>query len=114
MKGVVKVGFNGEEFDMKPGADESMMKQLFSSLKNIEEVDVERTESDDKGGAVYDIKFLKWPVFPHENNIFVNNGNPPLSSFSCNTTGITGDVYGVDCKFKSVESSHVKQYVECR
>ena len=113
MEGVVKVGFNGEEFDMTPGVGADKLTQQFSSLKNVEEVEVESFEEDEKGGAVYNVKFLKWPVIPHENNIYNNNGNPPLSAFSCNTTGITGDAYGVECKFKSIESTQIKEYIEC-
>jgi hypothetical protein len=38
--------------------------------------------------VTYQVVFKKFPVLPYENNIFTNDGNPPLAVFSCNADQI--------------------------
>lgn len=116
LDGILVLSFNGEEFEIDADAnkvDGNFMAQKFSSLRNVEQVDVTRSEVDENSGATYTVTFLKFPTIPHENNIHSNNGNPALSSFSCNTTLVKGEVYSPICEFKSVESSNLVEYVQC-
>ncbi len=51
----------------------------------------------------YLVAFIKFPVEPYENNIFLNDGNPSLNSFSCDTSMISGS-RKVSCEVRDVIS----------
>jgi hypothetical protein len=82
--------FNGESFFFETGATRftaSQCKTALEALRNVAEVDCTITASTDFL-VTYQIVFRKFPVLPYENNIFSHDGNPALSSFSCNTDQI--------------------------
>ena len=79
--------FNGESFLFPGGAtafNAIACKNAFENLHNIAEVDCSLSGIDDYR-VTYTVKLKKFPVIPYETNIFTHNGNPSLSSFSCNT-----------------------------
>lgn len=79
--------FNGESFLFPGGANAFnaiACKNAFENLHNIAEVDCSLSGIDDYR-VTYTVKLKKFPVIPYETNIFTHNGNPTLSSFSCNT-----------------------------
>ena len=82
--------FNGESFLFPGGAtafNAIACKNAFENLHNIAEVDCSLSGNDDYR-VTYTVKLKKFPVIPYETNIFTHNGNPTLSSFSCNTDQI--------------------------
>ncbi|GMH53759.1 hypothetical protein TrLO_g5373 [Triparma laevis f. longispina] len=105
LEGDLLISFLSEEIKLSAAAVEpNELQTKLSSMKNIDTVDVSRGEVDKNLGTTYTITFVKWPAIPYENNLFSNNGSPPLSAFSCNTTGVTGEVYSAKCEFKDVVS----------
>mmetsp|Transcript_18280 Transcript_18280/g.33979 ORF Transcript_18280/g.33979 Transcript_18280/m.33979 type:complete len:1162 (+) Transcript_18280:164-3649(+) len=103
LEGELVVSFLSEEIKLSAAAVEANeLQTLLGSMRNIDSVDVSRGEVDQNLGTTYTITFVKWPTNPYENNLFENDGSPPLSAFSCNTTGVTGDVYSAKCEFKNV------------
>lgn len=56
-------------------------------LKGVKDVLCERQAVDPISGVgMYMITFNEYSIVPYENNLWKHNGNPPLSSFFCNTT----------------------------
>ena len=43
---------------------------------------------------VFNMTFKAWPRQPKENNLHHHNGNPPLSSFTCDTTSVRASETG--------------------
>lgn len=77
--------FNGESFRFAPGATAftaADCKTAFEGLRNIDSVACTTSAVTDFT-VTYTIQLLKFPVIPYETNIFTNDGNPPLSAFSC-------------------------------
>ena len=86
-------------------------------LRNVRQALCERTALDEATGAAeYVIKFLRWPVRPWENNLYAHDGNPPLSSFSCDTGGIGAEgVHGAECRVAdgNAAEADIAEYAEC-
>ena len=53
---------------------------------------------------VFNIIFYYWPAYPTENNLYFHDGNPPISSFSCDT--VLTDA-GVTCSFEDIVSTNI-------
>jgi hypothetical protein len=51
------------------------------------------------------VEVVEWPLFPEENNLFVNNGNPPITAFYCDITQTNADT---SCTFTDIVSSNIK------
>jgi hypothetical protein len=91
--GQFKFTFNGESFYFSAAYasfDSAACETAFESLPNIGDVICSRSAINARGGATYTIEFLSFPVMPHENNLYTNDGNPPLSSFQCDPSKVTG------------------------
>jgi hypothetical protein len=67
--------------------------RLISALPNVAKAVCTRVSPvTPAGGANYSIAFEAFPNFPFENNLFSNDGNPPLKAFGCDTTAVkTGE-----------------------
>ena len=93
--GYVHFVFNGETLVFGAHADTFTLKAcktLFETLPNIGEVRCTRTDDTDaQGGSATTIHFHGFPVYPHENSLYTNNGNNLLSKLLCKTDYITGD-----------------------
>jgi len=93
LAGYFKLTFNGETFAFPALATdwtETDCQQSFMSLRNVGTVQCTQGDSDPYGSTTYLIQFKEWPVIPYENNIYVNDGNPLNSAFSCDVTAVTG------------------------
>ena len=102
LEGTLTVSFLSEEFTMSASAiSANELATLFSSMKNLDTVEVSRDDVDDNLGTTYTITFVKWPTIPYENNLFAHDGSPSLASFSCNTTLVEG-AFSPKCQFKNV------------
>jgi hypothetical protein len=90
-----------------------VLATALSSMQNVGEVEVQRRDVDlATNGATYDITFTGWPEEPYENNVHVNDGNPPLSDFDCDASTISG-VANAYCELKDVASSNIKPLSTC-
>jgi hypothetical protein len=95
LAGQLKFTFNGEYIYLPANAKQmtsSQCTKYFQTLPNIGEVKCGRNKPDTRGGALYEIQLRSFPAVPHENNIYFHSGNPPLSSFTCDTSLVTGTV----------------------
>ena len=91
LKGNFRFNFNGESFLFAPGASNfnaAQCKAAFEGLANVKQVKCTVTTTG-TSTVVYTVELQKFPVLPLETSVFSNDGNPPLSSFSCNTDEIT-------------------------
>ena len=51
---------------------------------------------------------------PRENNLFAHTGNPPLSSFTCDITGVTvSGAQGMSCNITDTNTHNLKEYTFC-
>jgi hypothetical protein len=104
LTGFWKFGFLGETIRISANASNYTAVQCdqdFESLPNVEEVTCTRTPQNNGNlGANYTITFKRFPVLPHENNIFSHSGNPALLDFSCDASELTtaGGAVGAFCK----------------
>jgi len=87
-------------------------KASFESLPNIESVSCIQSDISDSGASQYQITFLEYSYLPHENNIYTNDGNPPLSSFKCSNSYITSGSNPL-CTLSDVIALSVPEYVYC-
>lgn len=58
-------------------------------------------------GSNYNVTFLAFPTFPYESNFIVNDGNPPIEQFACDTSLIT-DAESISCSISDItDPTHV-------
>lgn len=88
--GSYKFTFNGQSVALPtaPWTDQQCQK-TFSELSNVEDVVCGVNRRGRFNGYTILLQFLRFPSIPVENNIFVNDGNPPLYAFHCSSTGIS-------------------------
>lgn len=53
----------------------------------------------------FHITFLKWPITPQENNLHLNDGNPPISDFSCDFSQLSSS--SISCTFTDLINTDV-------
>ena len=113
----MKFTFNNETFVVNANANDlspSTFRSALSGLPNIGKVSVEKHNIDHNGSAKYTITFLRWPLHPHENNIYFHDGNPPIESFDCEIVdGHHKRVPGMNCIIQDIVSSNIEKYVYC-
>jgi hypothetical protein len=108
LSGQFLLQFNGESFLFSPGATEFTAAECttaFESLRNVEDAVCTITSSTNND-VTYQVQLRKFPVIPYETNIFSNDGNPPLSAFSCNTEQIVKahDGDSIDCSIGETDT----------
>jgi hypothetical protein len=90
LSGTFEIGFGHSKLKFNADAnevDDLNCKTQLLSWKGVSGVSCNRESVDpDSGAGTYKITILNYPVQPYENNIFNHTGNPPLSSFFCNTS----------------------------
>ena len=87
--GTFKFTFNGEYFFFSVNANSwnaTACQESFENLNNIKKELCVQTGLTSTYTATYAVSFVQFPFYPHENNIYSNNGNPAISDFSCDTT----------------------------
>ena len=88
--GTFKFTFHDESISIPgTGWTEEQCKATFESLPNVDTVrcSVEFSISQ-HGGFTTVVAFEKFPVNPHQNNIYNHDGDPPLSAFACDTSQV--------------------------
>jgi hypothetical protein len=63
--------------------------EALQAMSNIDVAECTRGAPTARKGATYNIRLLEFPMFPVDNNIFFNDGNPPLNYFKCETYKVT-------------------------
>lgn len=66
---------------------------------------------DRRGSSTFTITFTSWPTIPHENNIYYHDGNPHISSFTCESL-----IEDISCNIQNVkipQPTSVTEYVTC-
>jgi len=112
MSGTLEFKFGLSQISINANANEldgESCRDRLNQLGGIDEVGVQRSLLDESTGtATYIISFLRFTQVAFENNIFNHNGNPPLSSFYCNTTNVDKTVaVSPFCEIFDVESKNV-------
>lgn len=89
ISGSYKFTFNGQSIPLPTYVwDAQTCEALFATLPNVGSVSCGITKNGRDGGYTLTVQFLSFPVIPYENNIYTNDGNPPLSAFSCDATAV--------------------------
>ncbi|GMI35358.1 hypothetical protein TeGR_g3805, partial [Tetraparma gracilis] len=116
--GTLKVRYLGHtaEFDLGSVAGQSAAycKQQWEKLDNVETVTCAVANQAAATLRSYNVTFDKFPEYPAENNFFRHTGNPALTAFTCDTSGVT--VTGgalTACHVKDLVSTDVKEYEFC-
>jgi len=57
---------------------------------------------------MFTIEIQQWPLVPAENNLYTNNGNPPITSFYCDITQTNSDA---SCIFQDLQATLIKGFL---
>ena len=68
----------------------SSCKETLQGLPNVGIISCTQGTVSLQGETSYVITFQTWPVYPFENNIRTNDGNPLLSDFECDVAYASG------------------------
>jgi hypothetical protein len=115
MQGDVAFFFNG--YYTTFSADAAQMnsrkcEEAFEALENVDRVacDMSRLST----GASYNVSFLSFPQMPQENNLFSHSGNPPLTSFTCDISGVlVSGASSMSCNVTDTVTTNIKEYAFC-
>lgn len=90
-------------------SSEECSQVLSKNLKGVTSVNCTREEfNPSRASGVYKVVLEAFPLDPHENNIFVHNGNPPIQSFRCNSTGMdVEDALNPYCEIEDTYTTEV-------
>ncbi len=119
LSGEMSVSFSGAKTFMNANANdlgEGGCGFAVNKMASLGRATCARESFDEETGAgVYVITIDEYPLEPHENNIFRHDGNPPLSAFSCDMTGVLrdGSSIGAYCHISDVNTENIPTYVEC-
>ncbi len=81
-------------------------ESAMQKLRNIAKVQC-IMGSQSNGGIQYTVKFLAFPMYPYENNIYFHNGNPALSSFYCDSSNVKVTGTSASCNLADVSVAKV-------
>jgi hypothetical protein len=93
LTGSIRINFNGQTAILNADGslnDATICANAFKSMKNVLEAtcSIANLHTTTKG-AEYTVSFTEWTHVDGENNIFQHDGNPPLSSFTCDISKVT-------------------------
>lgn len=72
------------------GWTDELCQEAFQALPAFKTVRCSLSFSTTRyGGFTLQVEFIEFEPIPYQNNIYYHEGNPPRSSFKCDTTGIT-------------------------
>jgi len=101
LNGTLKFTFNDESFFFPAAAGlwtEDQCRLALQGLSNVEEARCTRGVVTSQNTTTYTMEFISFPISPQENNIYTHDGNPALSSFSCDTSlANTAAASGIKC-----------------
>ncbi len=109
MGGYFRLSFHGQYFSFPANPAYFQAEQCVRAVESLPNVQTARcsvTSSGRFGSTSYLIQFRTFSTYPYENNIYINDGNPPDSAFACDSTAVTGS-YGVTCKVSTVATNIV-------
>ena len=109
--GSVIVTFDGEDVSIAANATASECEDAWETLDNVEDVTVTRSSVGARGDSTYTITFLSFPLNPHQNNIFSHDGNPDISTFTCDISDVTGS--DPSCVFDDSVYTNIREYETC-
>ena len=92
LDGLMKFSFGDSYFYFPADAslwDSDDCKADVEAMNNVDVAACSRSAVNADQGATYTIQFQEFPMFPVDNNIFFNDGNPPDSHFKCETHKVT-------------------------
>lgn len=93
LSGVVKVHFNGEIATLSASVADNTAgscASAFEKMRNVLHATCTISGQDSTTeGAVYTVEFTEWAHMDGENNLLYHFGNPPLTSFTCDISGVT-------------------------
>jgi hypothetical protein len=117
LNGTFVMTFDGFSFEFDANAtlfDDAACELAWKSLDNVEQVTCRRGGVNAAWGATYNIQFLAWPAIPMQNNVFHHEGNPPLSSFTCDASNVMAwpDAAAL-CQVEDVVNSDIYEYQFC-
>lgn len=81
-------------------------KYSFETLPNIGTVNCTMTIIS-AVERLYTVKFLTFPTIPYENNIYTHDGNPSITSFSCDASMVSPTSSKPQCHVINVETTSV-------
>ena len=64
-------------------------ERYLEEMPNVKDVECTRSSISSVHGATYTIRFLEFPMFPVDNNVYNHEGNPPLTSYKCESYKVT-------------------------
>ena len=88
LSGTVRVTFLGRttSFNANPTSTTGTeCATAFTALDNVQTATCTQ-DATANGGATYTVTFTAWPEYPEEDNWHYHTGNPPLTSFTCDST----------------------------
>jgi hypothetical protein len=88
--------------------DDAACAIAITNLENVATVSCTRGAVDATNGATYTITFTSFPMIPRQNNFFYHDGNPPLGSFTCDISSMTGGVTPT-CTIADSVASNLKE-----
>ncbi|KAJ8599133.1 hypothetical protein CTAYLR_006365 [Chrysophaeum taylorii] len=117
LNGTFSITFDGLSFSFNANASEwtgDACASAWESLDNVASVQCSRLASTADKGGTWVVQFLAWPHYPIQNNIFHHDGNPPLSSFTCDVSQAVAHPNGrPTCSIADEIADNVKDYLYC-
>eukprot|EP00605_Chrysophyceae_sp_TOSAG23-4_P002355 GSChrysophyteH1.ASY1.ANO1.2603.1 assembled CDS len=114
--GNVHLLFNGETLIFPAKHQDwtlAQCKESFESLPNIAEVRCSRGNALDEYGSIeHTISIHRFPMYPHENNIYSNDGTGILDKFICRTKYMTGSDK-IKCQLSELSVAAPPEYAYC-
>ena len=115
LAGMIGITFDGITTTMDASAaaaGDTACTTSLSNLDNVQIVSCSRGTPDSQNGAVYTITFSAFPTNPEQNNFFSHDGNPPIASFTCDISAVTG-ADTPTCTIADSVSSNIQEYEMC-
>lgn len=105
--GNFKFTFNGHSFAFPADPTQWTASDCEASFEGLSNVKAVSCSSPVTVGLVstWTVQLLSFPLFPVENNIYHNDGNPDNSAFSCDAYSVTG-VFAPSCTVTDVVTTN--------
>jgi len=115
LAGTIGITFDGHTVDIAADASTVSASSFgisFASMGSVDTASVVKVNGYSSGnGAAYTVT-MTYPTYPEQNNIFYHDGNPPLASFTCDISAITGATTPT-CTITDSINSNIKEYEFC-
>lgn len=87
--GYVKFSFEEQSLSIPhSGWTNAQCEEAFEALPNLHNVECSVEYSKHNGGFTLLVELAEFPMLPYQNNVYAHDGNPPLSSFQCDTSEV--------------------------